>query len=130
MHERAHGRVAAQPAQTLADRVRLGARGTASFGGTGVRAIREMRITARLTHRICTTNGQNDPIAKRNAPSGGPASWLPTRNPACSRALPMPEVGGPHQHRQEGAARGVGEHLGGAVQEGRRQHDPHRRPDR
>jgi len=45
----------------------------ASRSGTGVRAIREMSTTARLTQRICTRNGQNDPIAKRKAPSGGPS---------------------------------------------------------
>ena len=73
-HERPHGGVAAQPVQALADRMRLRRPATGSFGGIGVRAIREMRTTARLTQRICTRNGQNDPIAKRNAPSGGPAS--------------------------------------------------------
>ena len=35
-------------------------------------------------------NGHTVPTAKRNAPRGGPTSWLVVRNPACSRALPTP----------------------------------------
>ena len=68
--------------------------GSGSLGGTSVRAMREIRMTPRLTQRICVRNGQNDPTANRNAPIGGPASWLPTRNPACMRALPTPRSTG------------------------------------
>ncbi len=40
------------------------------------------------------------------------------------RALPMPEVHRTHQHRQQGAACGIGEDLGRAVEERRGQDDP------
>ena len=46
--------------------------------------------------------------------------------PGLQSCIAEPQVGGPHQHRKKGAARRVGEHLCRAVQEGRRQHDPHR----
>ena len=53
-------------------------------------AIRATRTTLRPTQATCTTNGHTMPAANRNAPSGGPTSWLAVRKPACSRAFPMP----------------------------------------
>ena len=56
-------------------------------------AIRATRTTLNPTQRTCTRNGQTIPAAKRNAPTGGPTSWLAVRNPACNRPLPTPRSG-------------------------------------
>ena len=54
------------------------------------------------------------PAANRNAPTGGPTSWLAVRKPACSRELAMPRSALVDEHRRERARGGVGEHLGHA----------------
>lgn len=51
---------------------------------------RDTSTTPRAIRIAWVRNGQADPTANRNAPSGGPPSWYAVRNPACSRALPMP----------------------------------------
>ena len=53
-------------------------------------AIRATSSAPSATQSTCTKNGHTVPTAKRNAPTGGPTSWLVVRNPACSRALPTP----------------------------------------
>ena len=89
-------------------------------------AIRATRTTPRATQATCTTNGQTMPAAKRNAPSGGPTSWLAVRKPACRRALPMPRSALSTSIGSSVPGRRVGEHLGHAVDEHRRQHEPDR----
>ena len=59
--------------------------------------------------------------ARRRRP--GPTSWFIVSPAAISRALPMPRSRLGHDHRQQGAAGGVGEDLGGAQQEHRHEDD-------
>ena len=88
--ERAHRRVAADPAQPVGDvAAHVGARRGRAAPRAGSRSVRRAAPPAPRrapARRTATTV----PTAKRNAPTGGPTSWLVVRKPACSRALPTP----------------------------------------
>ena len=124
--ERADGGVAAQPPQTLPDRVRLGA------GGHGVlRRDRRSRDPRDQEHGETHAQDLHEerperPDREEERAQRRTDELVAHEEPGLQSRVAEPEVGGPHQHRQKGAARRVGEHLGRAVEEGRREHDPHR----
>ena len=84
----------------------------------------EMRETNTAPSRNATAlvaNGIAIPMANRNAPIGGPTSWLSVMYAPCIRALPIAEVLTRHDAWHEGAAGGVGEDLRGAQHKDRRE---------
>ena len=88
-----------------------------------VEPMRDTRTTPSRTHTSWLANGHTIPAANRNAPTGGPTSWLAVRRAGLHPGVGDPEVGLLDEHRGEGARGRVGEHLGHAQREDRDQHD-------
>ena len=128
-HQRAHRGVVPAPSgtpSTMSCQTWSGSRP----GRGRAAAARCARPAPRRARRrtACATNGSAMPDGEqRRRRSAAPTSWLTVMKPVCSRALAIARSSRCDEHRQQRLGGVVGEHLGGAEQEHRDEHQRDRR---
>ena len=81
-------------------------------------------MTASVTQRICTQERPGRSDREEEGAQRRPGELIRDQVPGLQPGVADAEVGRTHEHRQQRAAGGVGEDLGGAVEERGGQDDP------
>lgn len=129
-HERAYRGIASQPPQALADRTgvrcRRGRRAVRDGRGGRHRCARDPRDQQHGERHAQDLDEERPerPDGEQERAQGRAGELVRDQESGLQPRIAEAQVGGAHEHRQERAAGGVGEHLGGAVEERRDEHGP------